>query len=428
MDSSKLGPMNAKGFWAKAQLWGVVVLTVGATAVAAVMFTQGTRAPKVGDTITVKTSTPSSTDNNPHPIAGQFKPNGRTLEECNLSDYPCVEQAFGNLAFKEGAKVALARFDSMIGKPGPVESNCHRIAHTIGSASLARLNENVGKAFAEGSSSCWSGYYHGILEHAFLQLKSFEPDEVAKVSQALCSDPEIRKTSWLAYQCVHGLGHGLMITSGLDLPLSLEICNKLETNWDQQSCQGGVFMENISTSYGTKSEYLKDDDLIYPCNFVKENDKLYCYLMVTSRILNANGYNWEATAKLCQGAEKNWVKVCFRSYGRDASGSSRTNNAEILQKCNRAAPYGGMVGCVIGAAADITANDTGGARTAQFCQSVPGELQATCYWSLGTVSGGFKASSEERLADCRSWISDEKMMKACHDGSIGMPEPSTSGS
>jgi hypothetical protein len=415
---------KALSFWAKVRLWAVLGLAIGATAFAAVMFSRGTTQPVVTEgTATTKTATASSTDSNPHPIAGGFKPNGRSLEECALSDYPCVEQAFGNLTYREGAKVALARFDSLIAQPGPVESNCHRIAHTIGSASLARLQDNVAKAFVEGSSSCWSGYYHGIVERAFLKLTSFEPDEVAKVSQEICDDPEIRATSWIAYQCVHGLGHGLMITSGLDLPLSLEICNKLATSWDQQSCQGGVFMENISTSYGTKSEYLKDDDLIYPCNIVKENDKLYCYLMVTSRILNANGYNWEATAKLCQGAEKNWVKVCFRSYGRDASGSSRSDNAQILQKCNRAAPFGGMLGCVIGAAADITANDTSGARTAQFCQTVPDNMRATCYWSLGTVSGGFKASSEDRLADCRQWISDEKMIQTCHAGALGQAEP-----
>ncbi len=419
---------DSRNFWARVQLWGILVLAVGATAVAAVMFSgNARRVTPITSSNSVKTSAVSSSaDNNPHPIAGGFKLSDRTLEECNVSDYACVEQAFGNLAYREGAKVALARFDTMIAQGGPVEANCHRTAHMIGSASLARLKGNVAKAFAEGSSSCWSGYYHGILEHAFLQLKSFEPDEVAKTAQNLCSDPDIRRVSWLAYQCVHGLGHGLMISSGLDLKLSLEICNKLATSWDQQSCQGGVFMENISTSYGTKSQWLKDDDLIYPCNAIKEGDKLYCYLMVTSRILNANGYNWEATAKLCQGGEKNWVKVCFRSFGRDASGSSRTNNAEILRKCNISASYGGLAGCVIGAAADITANDTSGSRTAQFCQTVPGELQATCYWSLGTVSGGFKVTSEERLQDCRSWISDERMIQSCHAGALGQPEPSGS--
>ena len=422
--------MNRYLLWARVKLWGLLALAIGATALAAVMFTRGTASNPIlessssqADSSTPKTLVPSKADNNPHPIAGGFKLNGRILEECALTDRPCVEQAFGNLTYREGAKIALARFDTMIAQSGPVEANCHRIAHTIGSASLARLKENVGQAFAQGSSSCWSGYYHGILEHAFLQLKSFEPTEVAAVSQKLCSDAGIRKVSWLAYQCVHGLGHGLMITSGLDLPLSLEICNKLNTDWDRQSCKGGVFMENISTSYGTKSEYLKDSDLIYPCNAIKEGDKLYCYLMVTSRVLNANGYNWDATAKLCKNGEKDWVKVCFRSYGRDASGSSRLDNAEILRKCNLSSASGGMLGCIIGAAADITANDTSGSRTADFCETVPGNLKSVCYWSLGTVSGGFKASAEERLADCRSWISDQKMIEACRTGSIGGREP-----
>jgi hypothetical protein len=417
--------MKSSNLGKRVQLWALLVFAIGATALAAVMFTRGTTLNTGPATATNTEMTPvsSSSDGNPHPIAGGFKLSARTLEECNLDDRPCVEQAFGNLTYREGAKVALARFDAMIAKPGPVEANCHRIAHMIGSASLARLNGKVGQAFAEGSSSCWSGYYHGILEHAFLELKTFEPKEVAALSQRLCADPEVRRVSWLAYQCVHGLGHGLMLTSGLDLPLSLEICNLLATDWDQQSCKGGVFMENINASYGTKSQWLKDSDLVYPCNAIKEKDKLYCYLMVTSRILNANGYNWDATAKLCADGEKNWVKTCFRSYGRDASGSSRTDNAEILRKCQISASRGGMLGCIIGAAADITANDTSGARTAQFCETVPDEFRSVCYWSLGTVSGGFKVSSEERRADCASWISDKRMIDACHTGSIGGAEP-----
>ena len=100
----------------------------------------------------------------------------------------------------------------------------------IGSAALARYEGNVAKAFAAGSASCWSGYYHGILSHAFTDV---ELNELGPASRGLCDDEEIRRTDYLAYQCVHGLGHGLMIYTSYNLPLALETCDELATDWDQ---------------------------------------------------------------------------------------------------------------------------------------------------------------------------------------------------
>ena len=84
-------------------------------------------------------------------------------------------------------------------------------------------------------------------------------------------------------------------------------------------------MENINSSYGFKSPWLRKNDLVYPCNWVKEPHKLYCYLMVTSRILQANGYNWRAAARSATRVERGWVATCFQSFGRDASGSRQQN-------------------------------------------------------------------------------------------------------
>ena len=53
-----------------------------------------------------------------------------------------------------------------------------------------------------------------------------------------------------------------MITTGSQLPLSLNVCRRLEGAWEQTACKGGVFMENFITSYGGQSPYVRDDD---PC-------------------------------------------------------------------------------------------------------------------------------------------------------------------
>ena len=213
-----------------------------------------------------------------------------------------------------------------------VLADCHRIVHSIGAATLARNDGNVAKAFVEGSAVCGSGFYHGLIERAFVGV----PDEELGLSLAanrICEDEEIRRVAFVAYQCVHGLGHGLMLHTGYDLPKSLRVCDALKAEFDQVSCTGGVFMENANASYGTTSEWLKDDDLIYPCNAVATRHKYYCYLLVTSRILPAVGGSLERTAEVCRQSEDGWVEECFESFGRDASGIAKQNGDEILPLC-----------------------------------------------------------------------------------------------
>jgi cytochrome c6 len=84
--------------------------------------------------------------------AANFEPDDTELSSCK-ADFACLEQAYGNIAYREGPKVALQRFEAAIAKPGPVETDCHRIAHTIGAASLARAEGGVGEAFAAGSAA-----------------------------------------------------------------------------------------------------------------------------------------------------------------------------------------------------------------------------------------------------------------------------------
>jgi hypothetical protein len=330
----------------------------------------------------------------PHPVAGGFEPDETRLEDCN-GDYACLEQAFGNLAYREGPKPAIRLFDRLMTTDDAVEGNCHRIVHVIGSASLARYHGNVAKAFAEGSASCWSGYYHGILSHAFTDV---ELEDLGPASRGLCDDEEIRATDYLAYQCVHGLGHGLMIYTGYNLPLSLETCDELATEWDQSSCSGGVFMENVTPSLGSTTEWVKDDDPVYPCNTVAKRHKYYCYLMVTSRILELNGYDWEETAATCRGVEKDWVAICFQSYGRDASGSTRQDTAEIVRLCGLAGRW--ESDCIYGAARDITSNDANAIRSRELCEAADGSLKDVCYDGIGTILRGLSAGEEEVREAC----------------------------
>jgi hypothetical protein len=339
---------------------------------------------------------------NPHPLAGNFKPTSTTLADCPAGSdgrQACLEQAFGNLAYSDGPRVALRTFAADIAADPAIESGCHRMAHMIGSATLARDKGDVGKAFSEGGSTCWSGYYHGILERALYAASS--DVLVTKAVRNLCATVEDTSPVFIYYQCVHGLGHGLMIHFGLDLPTALSYCEKLTTTWDQTSCDGGVFMENFNTSYGVTSRYLKDDDPIYPCNAIAERHKLYCYLQVTDRILQLDGHDFAVTAKTCMQSEAAWRATCYQSYGRSSSGDSRLDQARIIRLCGYA-PARYEAECVYGAVRDITSNDASADRSTRFCNAVAAALRPRCFYGLGTIVAGFDTTGAKLRAACEA--------------------------
>jgi hypothetical protein len=109
-------------------------------------------------------------------------------------------------------------------------------------------------------------------------------ESVPKELNSICSNLPGRDTrSFNYYNCVHGLGHGLMYVEGHNLFKALELCDKLTDDWDSESCYGGVYMENvIANGKDHISKYLKEDDLLYPCNVVDEKYKQQCYLMQSS--------------------------------------------------------------------------------------------------------------------------------------------------
>ena len=331
-----------------------------------------------------------------HPIAGKFVPDGTKLEDCD-ADPRCLEQGFGNLAYTEGPKPALVLFNRRRVTDKTVAADCHRIAHIIGSASLLHFHGNVALTYSHGSSSCTSGYYHGILERAFVRVRSTAG--LIRTARSLCRGAHIRRRGFLDYQCAHGLGHGLMIQTGYDLPTALAVCRGLQSRWDEISCAGGVFMENGSTVYGLRSQWLKDTDPLFPCPRIKLRNRASCYLRVTTQILRSNRFDWRDTVKRCQGLAQRWRLYCFRSYGRDAEHSVGGKAAPTLRLCRLTRAWEGQ--CLYGAARTIADRDANPSHAAILCRRVTGPQQGACFAGLGVVVGLMQPTDATRVASCR---------------------------
>jgi mono/diheme cytochrome c family protein len=340
----------------------------------------------------------------------QFHPDHKTVADCH-GNYLCYKQAFGNISFYDGPQKALSELAQHMRTNQLINAGCHLIAHEIGHAAYLRYHNNASVALAHGAMTCWSGYYHGVIERAFGGVPRAQ---VAATARRLCTGPAVNTNSFLLYQCVHGLGHGLMIYSGDDLPYSLRICDHLQTRWDQTSCTGGVFMQNFlpGPMQLVQTTWVRAKDLLYPCDVVATRDKLYCYLMVTSRILPAVNYNWRKGASWCRRSQPGWIATCFQSLGRDASGYTRQNAAQILTICRVA---GSMEReCIYGASRDITSNDAGASRSTSFCSNAPQPTRSYCFYGIGTILGGLTNKTAARRAKCN--IVPTQYRRNCHQG------------
>ena len=344
-------------------------------------------------------------------VTAPFRPDSKRLSDCRDGNFECLEQAFGNLTYNEGPKPALARLQTMSTTDTAVAADCHRIAHRMGSAALTRFKDKVAPAFIAGSPVCASGYYHGIIERAFLGQPT---DKLAVVARRLCTDSQIAQQTFLLYQCIHGLGHGLMIYTGYDLPLSLKTCRGLQTDFGRISCSGGVFMENFSSSYGVTSKYLRKDDPIYPCDDKISNPyKVQCYGLVTANLLRTTGYDQKKTAAGCRRSEPEWVSTCFESFGRDMSGIAGRSAAKARASCRLAGNDENESDCLYGVVREIVNSDAAPTRGGRFCDQVPAKHRSRCFSGVGSVMAALESGDTLR-ATCRRV--GGRYARSCMDG------------
>lgn len=309
------------------------------------------------------------------PIQPAAKP--VVVQTVDADDAPTALQTYyEKLVASSGVAAAFVELKKNYETSPAVQAECHQITHSIGHAA-AGIAGGVGKAFTQGDPMCWSGYYHGVMEET---LEAVGTTTLRTTINTICSDvPGKSAYSFDYYNCVHGLGHGIMLLYNFDLFASLDVCSTLAGAWEKSSCGGGVFMENIMVeSRGGTSDFLKPEDPVYPCNAVPEAHKSQCYMMQTSHILTAVGEDFSKVFTICSTVEEDYRDTCYQSLGRDASGRSVSNVERTVASCNLAPSPSGLLNCVIGAVKDFISFHHSDVEAKLLCAQFEPTVQQTC--------------------------------------------------
>lgn len=314
----------------------------------------------------------------------------------------CLDGLFAPFMASHTTADALALLQCLEDKDTAVLGNCHPIAHAIGRLTF-RETKTVDGAFAACNATCHSGCYHGAMERflrgdapegAHLSLQELQAKAATACAPTL--EPRFR------FQCLHGLGHALMYYSDYALVASLTLCSSTGAGWNEGSCWGGVFMENLAAADPARRD-LSPTDVHYPCNAIDERYGDSCYQMQTSR-MSEMGLDSARILVECRkaGAHR---PTCMQSLGRDLSNAVRLGNAAaVVAVCETgvAADTSACTGGVIGALID---NTWDGRFALPYCAAYPSAATgADCFaQSVGYLKAMFAKTTEDLTAECAQY-------------------------
>jgi hypothetical protein len=222
------------------------------------------------------------------PAPAGFAPDGTVLADCAPGALACYRQAFGNLAFADGAPAAFAALRASFPADRSLLDACHPITHAIGVATLVASGGDAERALAVADPLCQSGFAHAVVEREILGVDDGSPAAAAERLGRYCERADLWPGPLERAECFHGLGHGLLIARDGDLPFVLEACDamtgSLGYGW-LRYCILGAFMELNAPIAPIELRWLRADDPAYPCTELDERYAVTCYGQMAARLL-----------------------------------------------------------------------------------------------------------------------------------------------
>jgi hypothetical protein len=388
-------------------------------------------------------------------------------DACDRNTYAreeCREAAVVRIAEERGIAPAM----EVVARLGATDAEGHGLTHLVGIRGY-RGEATVGESFAACTPIHQSGCYHGVIQAYFNELRQLHGPSALTTERldAVCAPYRgSQGDQWQRFQCLHGMGHGVMLVHDNHLPRALGGCDLLSDRWEREVCYGGAFMENVMTVIAPHHAHVGEalagdaahdqhadpdgddhhdhhahhhhhdhgdpsgqdhaataepfpaidpDDLHYPCSVLDDRYQMACYDMQTATMLHLLDRDVAATAAACREAPDTTLRaVCHRSLGRDINAMTDGTHDRSAALCALAAPgdrsscHTGVVKNVI----DVTADAGSGLA---YCALVPdGAESQACYRAIGEQTAFLMADIAERQRFCAAL--DGRYRTVCLEG------------
>lgn len=255
-------------------------------------------------------------------LAGVFFVKTTSKQDClrmknGYSKITCLKPQLLQMVKGSNAKEALQLAHDY--KEKRIIDDCHLLAHFIGEEVVKENNFDLAKSFSQCSDQCIQGCYHGVMEQYLSQTTtsdSLNQTTLDAVCKSFVEEP-------LAYrQCIHGLGHGLLAHNYLPLEKALNTCELLSSEYDQQTCLGGLFMEHVD-SFLTLEKSALEKQLSGICDpFGNSQYSAGCFSALGEGLMFYTGHNFAEVENYC----------AFLAEGRDICIESAKYQQQVSER------------------------------------------------------------------------------------------------
>jgi hypothetical protein len=312
---------------------------------------------------------------------------------------------------RDGLGAALDSLEQRAARDSAVLRDGHQIAHALGRDAVAQHGGDA-SIIRECRPSFASGCYHGVVEAAVRHEGRIDMAQLER----LCISMNESGGPGPGFECLHGLGHGVLGAVDRDLATTLRQCDSLSTPRRAASCHSGAFMEAITGAMGPPTAHemhahaaghahgaaqplaIDPADPYSPCDAYHDPYATSCWLFQGYVILRANAFDAGRALRICDGAPDGRAGRCYESIGHQLTGLFQRGDAWMLGQCAKGNPAI-AARCAGGATLALNATDWSGRRAARLCAAAPAAWKDECYRSAAGALVDL-ATPKERASLC----------------------------
>lgn len=319
--------------------------------------------------LTIGTLTSPAARAMPAPLPAPVTPAPAGLFQRELDRVVLVQQEHGTTA-------ALRSLDRDIRRTPALAGVCHPIAHELGHRAAAAAGGSARRALSERDDVCGGGYTHGVIESVL--GASRHPGRDLLTVCAPSNDGS----------CFHGVGHGLMFATHMDVDHSLRLCDLSPTAVLAGRCGEGVYMQAFSAdlsahhdSDGAHAALAQDlTAALHACERARDRYAPNCWFYAPTVFLAQHPDAYRAALTWCATAGSG-AEPCTRGVGSRAVKYHPDDPAIGARACARAGALESA--CFIGMGSYWSVHHRGRVAPARVCDRLRGDEARRCRVALG---------------------------------------------
>jgi hypothetical protein len=255
------------------------------------------------------------------------------------NDYVVARERFEKEIKNLGGKKAYERFS--IAMRGLSIDEQHGYAHQFGSL-LYRIEGEKGVSACDANFGL--GCFHQFLGDAIADIGT---SSITRLYDGCAQATGTRDV------CEHGLGHGILASSGYEVPdlrKALALCNGVSKEKPVSGCKGGAFMEynmhTIAVAEGISDARALDKNIYAPCDALAPEDAKICTFWLPQwwyfSVLKPTVEAYKKMGVLCEASP--YPQTCYEGIGYITPTAFGFQDVQVRDACDRI-EHGGNIYC-----------------------------------------------------------------------------------